>query len=70
MTLSAQDMAQEEADAVAALMAAASGDIRSEAATDTVDQSPPGTHLSPAFLAFLPYITTQPCMAANLTAKL
>lgn len=39
----AQDMAQEEADAVAALMAAASGDIRSEpsvAAAD--DQSPPG----------------------------
>lgn len=44
MTVSAQDMAQEEADAVAALMAAASGDIRSEPATDTVDQLPPGTH--------------------------
>lgn len=38
----AQDMAQEEADAVAALMAAASGDIRSEAAADADDQSPPG----------------------------
>ena len=35
-------MAQEEADAVAALMAAASGDIRSEAAADADDQSPPG----------------------------
>ena len=37
-----QGMLQEEADAVAALMAAASGDIRSEAALPEEDGSPPG----------------------------
>lgn len=35
-------MAQEEADAVAALMAAASGDIRSEPAAENDEESPPG----------------------------
>jgi hypothetical protein len=37
-----QDMAQEEADAVAALMAAASGDMRSNAGTANDEDAPSG----------------------------